>query len=128
MGAYSKKHLLPDESILYETNYHWIHFLSLQGICSLFIVPWIQQLTDEFVITNRRVIIKKGLIKIWTFEMGLNKIETVFVNQSVMGRILNYGTITVVGNGGTREQFDCIQHPLRFRLEFMDAEFKMNHK
>ncbi|MBK9107297.1 MAG: PH domain-containing protein [Saprospiraceae bacterium] len=105
MATYAERHLLKGESILHETTYHWVHFISWKALISLFIIPIIQQLTDEFVITNRRIIIKKGLIRIWTFEMSLRKIESVFVDQSILGRILNFGTVTITGSGGTREIF-----------------------
>ena len=85
-----------------------MHFLTLRGLLSRFIIPLIQQYTDEFVITNKRVIVKKGLIAIWTLEMNLQKIETVNVQQSIPGRIFGYGCLTLIGTGGTREKFKLI--------------------
>jgi uncharacterized membrane protein YdbT with pleckstrin-like domain len=89
---------------------------------TLFILPIIQLYTDEYVITNRRVIIKKGLIARYTLEMNLQKIETVNVDQSILGRILNYGCITIVGTGGTREHFHDIKDPIAFRNAFMEND------
>ena len=56
---------------------------------------------------------KKAVRK--TIEMLLNKIETIEVNETVFGRTLGYGTIVVIGTGGTPEPFDRISHPLEFR-------------
>lgn len=99
-----------------------MHYFTMQGLFSLFIIPLVQSYTDEFVITNKRVIVKKGLIAIWTLEMNLQKIETVNVEQSIMGRILGYGCLTLIGSGGTRESFHCIKNPIEFRKAFMEAD------
>jgi uncharacterized membrane protein YdbT with pleckstrin-like domain len=60
---------------------------------------------DEFAITNKRVIIKTGLISRKTFEMNHSKIESVNVDQGIVGRILGYGTVRIVGSGGSKEEF-----------------------
>jgi len=52
--------------------------------------------------------------------MNLQKIESVNVEQSIMGRILGYGTVTIVGTGGTRESFTDIKRPLMFRRKFQE--------
>jgi uncharacterized membrane protein YdbT with pleckstrin-like domain len=122
MANYSETHLLRGEKIAYQTTYHWVHYFTLQGLLSLFIIPAIQHWTDEFVITNKRIIIKKGLIAIWTLEMSLPKIETVHVEQSIFGRILGYGCLTLIGTGGTKEKFHCIRKPIEFRKAFMEAD------
>ena len=75
---------------------------------------------DEFAVTNKRVIVKTGLISRRTLEMNLSKIESVNVDQSIMGRILGYGTITIIGTGGTRESFPKIANPLLFRKKFQE--------
>ena len=75
---------------------------------------------DEFVITNNRVVVKTGIISRYTFEMNLNKIETVNVDQSIMGRIFGFGTIIIVGTGGTKESFPNIAKPLEFRKKFQE--------
>jgi uncharacterized membrane protein YdbT with pleckstrin-like domain len=53
--------------------------------------------------------------------MNLNKIESVNVDQSVLGRLLGYGTITIIGTGGTRETFHNISHPIHFRKTFQEV-------
>ena len=71
--------------------------------------------TTEFAVTNRRVIAKTGFIRRHTLEMLLPKIESVSVNQNILGRILNFGTVTVTGTGGTKESFRAIFEPLAVR-------------
>jgi uncharacterized membrane protein YdbT with pleckstrin-like domain len=71
--------------------------------------------TSELVITDRRVLIKVGFIQRHTFEMFISKIESVAVFQSMLGRLFNYGTVTIRGTGGSSESFTTIAAPLQFR-------------
>lgn len=120
MGKYVNNNLIRGEQVEFATAYHWIIFFNLQALLTLFIAPLILKYTDEFAITNKRVIIKTGLFSRKTFEMNLNKIESVNVDQGILGRILGYGTIRIVGSGGTRESFPKISKPLQFRRKFQE--------
>lgn len=121
MGRYVNANLFPNEAVVLESGYHWIHWFSWASLFTLAIYPTIQSMTDEFVVTNRRIIIKKGLIAYYTLEMNLSRVETVNVRQSILGRIFGYGSITIIGTGGTRESFQHINRPLLFRRSFMEA-------
>ena len=63
------------------------------------VTAWFHRWTTETDVTNLRVVHKTGFIKRQTFEMSLDKVESVDVNQSILGRILNYGDVTVLGVG-----------------------------
>jgi uncharacterized membrane protein YdbT with pleckstrin-like domain len=76
---------------------------------------WFHRLTTETDVTNLRVVHKTGFIKRRTFEMALDKVESVDVNQSILGRILNYGDVTIQGVGEGRETIKTIGAPLQFR-------------
>jgi uncharacterized membrane protein YdbT with pleckstrin-like domain len=76
---------------------------------------WFHRWTTETDVTNMRVVHKTGFIKRRTFEMSLDKVESVDVNQSILGRILNYGDVTVRGVGEGVETIDTIAAPLAFR-------------
>ena len=115
MGNYVQDNLISGENVVYETRLHWIVFLSLRGLLTLWIWPLIEYWTSEFAITNKRVIVKMGLIRRQTLELNLQRVESVSVDQTIMGRILGYGTLTIIGTGGTREPFRRIAHPLEFR-------------
>ena len=112
--------LINGETVEYETNYHWIIFCNLRALFTLFIAPMLDRYAAEFAVTNKRVIVKTGLISRKTLEMNLGKIESVNVDQSIIGRILGYGTITIIGTGGTRESFPNINEPLKFRKKFQE--------
>ncbi len=120
MGNYVNKNLIPGEEVKYETILHWKIFVTLSGLLTLFIYPYIRLKTNEFVITNKRVIVKRGLFSRETFEMNLNKIETVNVDQSVWGRLFGFGTLIIIGTGGSRESIQSIQKPLEFRRKFQE--------
>ena len=83
----------------------------------MFLSRWITVITSEFAVTNKRVIIKVGLIRRHTLELLLAKVESIGVDQGIMGRILGYGRIIVIGTGGTREPFNKIAQPLEFRKQ-----------
>ena len=76
---------------------------------------WFHRWTTETDVTNLRVVHKSGFIKRRTFEMSLDKVESVDVNQSILGRLLNYGDVTVNGVGEGTETIKTIASPLAFR-------------
>lgn len=76
---------------------------------------WFHRLTTETDVTDRRVVHKTGFIKRRTFEIALDKIESVDVDQSIPGRILNYGDVTIMGVGEGRQRISTIASPLAFR-------------
>jgi uncharacterized membrane protein YdbT with pleckstrin-like domain len=76
---------------------------------------WFHRWTTETDVTNLRVVHKTGFIKRRTFEMSLDKVESVDVNQSILGRLLNYGNVTILGVGEGKETIATIASPLAFR-------------
>jgi uncharacterized membrane protein YdbT with pleckstrin-like domain len=76
---------------------------------------WFHRWTTETDVTNLRVVHKTGFIKRRTFEISLDKVESVDVNQSILGRILNYGDVTIQGVGEGKETIRTIASPLKFR-------------
>jgi len=128
MGSYVNRNLAGDEQVMYEARVSWASqwFLFLLGILTvsfmglglLFVaIAVINVLTTELVITNKRVIAKFGLISRKTVELKNTKVESVQVNQSVMGRILNFGSVVVSGAGGPQAPIPNISAPLVFRTK-----------
>ena len=76
---------------------------------------WFERWTTEIAITNRRVILKRGFIRRDTAEMHMDKVESVDVTQSILGRLLDYGDITVRGTGSGLETLRTIDSPIEFR-------------
>jgi len=94
----------------------WI-VAALLGLLALYhgLKALLQRATTELAVTDRRVIYKTGIFQRYTMEMNRSKVETVGVDQSVLGRLLNYGTVIVRGTGGSFEPIRHIHDPLSFR-------------
>ena len=122
MGKYIDNNLIKDEYIVYETNYHWILYFNhlISSVITLGIYPYLVSKFSEFGITNKRLIIKTGILSRRTLELNLSKIESVNVNQSILGRMLGYGSLGVIGTGGTKEVFVKINNPIQFRKKFQE--------
>ncbi len=94
--------------------------LSMAAISAIFALyktatAWFHRWTTETDVTNLRVVHKTGFIQRQTFEMSLDKVESVDVNQSILGRILNYGNVSIFGVGEGNKTIDTIASPLEFR-------------
>ncbi|HVW21001.1 MAG TPA: PH domain-containing protein [Opitutaceae bacterium] len=87
-------------------------YLALRG--------WIRRAAARFYVTNRRVLIRLGLIRQRSVEMLLTQIEGVTVRQGMLGRLLGYGTVVVEGTGGDHDPFRFIGHPEDFRLAIQE--------
>jgi len=81
------------------------------------LVIWVNYLSAEFGITNQRVISKEGFLKRKTSEVFLKSVESVQVDQSIWGRMLNFGTIIVSGTGGASDPINMIRKPLDFKKQ-----------
>jgi uncharacterized membrane protein YdbT with pleckstrin-like domain len=92
----------------------WAVVLIVGGLVFI-LIGNLRRSATEMAVTNRRVIIKKGLASRTTIEMLLSKVESVEVSEPALGRMLGYGSIVVIGTGGTSEPFHKIAHPLEFR-------------
>lgn len=94
---------------------------NLIGMALIIIGLWkftkalIFKVSTELAITDKRVIAKTGLIKRNTIELNHSKVESYAVNQSVFGRILGFGTITINGTGGIKNPIPNIDSPIEFR-------------
>jgi uncharacterized membrane protein YdbT with pleckstrin-like domain len=78
-------------------------------------IGWFRRWTTEVAVTNKRIIYKRGFISRYTIEMHLDKVESVDVDQTVLGRILGYGDILIRGVGASLEPLRNIESPIEFR-------------
>jgi uncharacterized membrane protein YdbT with pleckstrin-like domain len=110
--------------IQHEIRWLWYALAALVfvfGLASL-IQAWFKRVTTEIAATNRRIIYKKGFISLQSVEMQMDKVSTVDVTQSVMGRILGYGDIEIRSVGAVSdadnrgiEKLINIESPIEFR-------------
>ena len=79
----------------------------------------------EMAVTNKRVLVKRGILTRRSIEIMLGKIESITVDQTLSGRMFSFGTIVVRGTGGTPEPFAKIAHPLEFRRKVQEQIDKL---
>jgi uncharacterized membrane protein YdbT with pleckstrin-like domain len=132
MSSYVEKALVQGEQVLYLGRISlWSLFPQLffgvlltPVVVGLFLlVPaLVKYRSTELAVTNKRVIAKSGLVSRHTIELNVAKIESVQVEQGVLGRMFNYGSIVVAGGGNPFEQVAGIANPLGFRRAFLEAQ------
>jgi len=132
VSSYIDAVLINDERVLYRARISmwslWPYVLFGALLIPLFGVglllwlwAWIVFATTELAITNKRVIAKTGLMQRRTIEMFLEKIESIQVDQSVLGRLFNFGSVVISGTGVHSAPFRNISDPLALRRNFMMA-------
>lgn len=108
------------------------HFMEIGGVALLvcgivaILMGMVRRNATEMAVTNRRVVIKTGLASRKTIEMLLSKVESIEVSETAFGRMLGYGTIVVIGTGGTPEPFQKVAHPLEFRSQVQQQIEKLH--
>ena len=132
--SYTTRNLLSNEIVKYKASLHWIIYVptvlwlvlgfvfEATGITWVFIVlalyslgkAILRRLGSEFMLTNKRVVLRQGIISRKTVEILLAKCEGISVNQGIFGRILGFGTL-VVTTGGATSHFDFVKRPVEFR-------------
>ncbi len=132
MSFYINRILIDGEQVIYRARLSmWSHsalvlvgivLLPALGIGLLLLLwAWLICRMTELAITDRRIISKSGIIRRSIMELRLEKIESIKVDQGIMGRILNFGSITIAGTGGDKTPIERIANPLQFQKHFMSA-------
>ncbi|HEY8067588.1 MAG TPA: PH domain-containing protein [Burkholderiales bacterium] len=131
MASYVDSTLLQGEMVLYRARislWSLAHLIVLGVLLAVVVVgigilvwAYIRYRTTEFAVTDKRIIAKTGLVSRNTTELFLDKVESLHVEQSVPGRIFDFGTITIHGTGTTTEPIRNISAPLMLRKQFMQA-------
>jgi uncharacterized membrane protein YdbT with pleckstrin-like domain len=139
--SYVDEHLLPGERVVHRARLHPIIFapgavitigslpliamsdtrtLGLGGLLIGLLAlaqAYVNSVTSEFAVTTTRLVFKIGWLSRKTIELQLAKVEGLTVDQPLLGRALDYGTLVVSGTGGTKEPFAHIQAPIVFRKQ-----------
>lgn len=138
--SYIDENLLAGERIVYRTSLHKVIFFGPVVISALGLLIWFEGAgwmillagigvtvyaylnyqSSEFGITNKRVLVKVGIFGRRSIEILLPKVEGISVNQGILGKSLDYGTIVVSGTGGTKEPFKNITKPFEFRKQVQE--------
>jgi len=135
--TYIEQSLLKDEKIIFSTKLHpvvfllpvlllaagvFLHFTGYSSIILYFalfsgIGALVNFISSEFSLTDKRVIGKTGFLRRKSVDLVLGKVESVKIDQDILGRLLNYGKVVVTGTGATQETFNNISNPLKLRSE-----------
>ena len=126
--AWPATYLLERTGVLSPETFAWVGppgGLAILVLLALACVPplliWLAVASTEFAVTTHRVIFKTGLMNRNSLELHLSKVESIAVQQGILGRIFGYGTIMMIGTGGTREPFQGVARPLEFRRAVTEA-------
>ncbi|MBI3284776.1 MAG: PH domain-containing protein [Burkholderiales bacterium] len=133
MASYVESTLIKDEKVIYTGKISlWsllplfiigLILLPLAGIGLLFwLAAGIRYMTTELAFTNKRVIAKFGFISRQTIELNLTKVESLQVNQGILGRLFNFGTLVISGAGNPQAPIPGISNPMTFRRSFMEFQ------
>lgn len=133
MSSYVQDNLMNGEKVLYQgkiSNWAYFHILfsgvillPVFGLGLIFLIAyWILKSTTELAVTNKRVIAKTGFITRNTVELNIKKVESIQVDQSLFGRMFNFGTIIVSGAGNPQAPIRSIFDPINFRKAVLAAQ------
>lgn len=123
MTSYIEQSLGRDEEIVATAKITgWVYFVpvlfavfTMGLLFPILILPYLQRATTDLGVTNKRVIAKWGLISRRTVEQRIQKIESIRVNQGVVGRLFDYGTIMIHGTGGATTPIPKVSGPFAFK-------------
>ena len=85
-------------------------------------MAYVRYKSTELAVTTKRVIVKHGFIRRQTVEINLNKVESIQVDQGVLGRLFNFGTLVISGTGTSHAPIAGISEPMGFRKAFIEAQ------
>ena len=133
MSSYVEGALVPGETVVKLGHislwafWHLIFFgvllLPAFGIgLILLLMAYVRYKSTEIAVTTRRIIVKTGYISRKTVEINLNKVESLQVDQGMLGRMLDFGTLVIAGTGASHEPIVRIAEPLEFRKAFISAQ------
>jgi uncharacterized membrane protein YdbT with pleckstrin-like domain len=145
--SFIEKNLANNEKIVYKGNLHWwIYMKNIllivfgviiinaaknnlgSGVGGVFVMialiglvgAYMRSKSSEFVVTNRRIMLKTGVLRRKLVELQLNRAEGLSVDQGIIGRMFNFGSI-IVTSGGVKEVFSPIAKPYEFKKQVNNA-------
>ncbi len=88
-----------------------------------FLARFITWRNEQYIVTNRRVMEVRGVYKKHVSDSSLEKVNDVVMEQSVLGRMLDYGDVRIITGADIGVNiFRRIAHPIRFKTTMMDQK------
>ena len=133
MSSYVEEALVKDEKVVHIGHISlwslW-HLIALGvvllpafGLGLIFLaVAYVRYKSVELAVTTKRIIVKHGFVRRQTVEINLNKVESLQVEQGLLGRLFNFGTLIVSGTGTSHAPLVGIAESMSFRKAFIEAQ------
>jgi membrane protein YdbS with pleckstrin-like domain len=133
MPSYVEAALVKDERIVHSGHislwsmWHLIAFglllLPLLGLGLIFLImAYVRYKSTELAVTTKRLIVKHGFIRRQTVEINMNKVESIQVDQGLLGRVFDFGTLIISGTGTSHAPIAGVSDPMAFRKAFIEAQ------
>ena len=133
MSSYVEGALVKDEKVVHIGHislwslWHLITagilLLPAFGLGLIFLgIAYVRYKSVELAVTTKRIIVKHGFVRRQTVEINLNKVESIQVEQGLLGRLFNFGTLIVSGTGTSHAPLIGIAEPMGFRKAFIEAQ------
>jgi len=118
---YAESGWFPEISTADELRYYisYIFLIAVLAVLLIFICRILQYICVQYGVTNKRLIIKKGVLRVFTTEIPIDRIESVYCIQGLFGRMFNYGTIRISGIGGSITAFRMVCRPYALRRKIV---------
>ena len=134
---FMEKNLLVNERIVFSTKLNWTLYVKssiviligllvlLDGLFGLIVVfigilsavvTYFKIKTFEFAVTNKRILIKYGILRTRSFEIMLNKVEAIYIERNIIEKLVNSGTMIIKGTGGSQNLLRNVDNPFQFRI------------
>ena len=154
--SYVQRTLGTKETVLFSTGYHWLYWLGVSILAGPFcaialvsipydgwdymllamllipfyfgMIRFVHGIALEVAVTSDRFVKKTGLVSITTEEVSLDKIEEVNVDETILGRIFGYGTVSVHGTGAGKIRVLMVTDPVKLRREIQTAREQLRSK
>lgn len=152
MAKKKLENLEADTDVVYQARLHWILFLgpvllilaawalshygqapyqlgfALAVIAIIWeIIIWLTYHYSFLNVKKNRVVLRSGILVRQTIDIPMNKIESIDIRQSILGSILQYGSLVITGTGGTRQFFNFLDKPLTCRRYIENLMYDANH-
>ncbi len=85
-------------------------------------IAYIRIQSTEIAVTTKRLIVKRGFIRRSTIEINIPKVESIQIDQDMIGRLLNYGTLVISGTGTSHAPITGVSEPMAYRKAFIEAQ------
>ena len=133
MSSYIEEALVKDEKVVHIGHislwslWHLITvgvlLLPVFGVGLIFLViAYVRYKSVEVAVTTKRLIVKHGFVRRQTVEINLNRVESIQVEQGLLGRLFNFGTLIVSGTGTSHAPLTGIAEPMGFRNAFIEVQ------